>query len=80
MIAILLASVRPSHSSALTSWRPESSTFTPGSPLRGAFGSTSHPALTKEKDLQVWFVVESILYTCAFYLHNVAAGYDVQLI
>jgi len=58
----------------LASRRSESSAFAPRFTLLGASGSASHPAPASEKDLQVWFMVESVLCSCTIGLYNVATG------
>ena len=79
VVAAVLIYVRPSNLSVITSRRSVSFTFVPGAALWGASWSASHPAPASEKDLQVWFLVEPILCSCAICLYDVATGQDVQL-
>jgi len=74
VVAAVRIDVRPSHLSGIAFRSSMSSAFAPRPTACGASESGSHPAPASEKDLQVWFMVEPVLGSCAVCLDNMATG------
>jgi len=72
-VAVLRIDVRPSNLSGIAFRSSIASTFAPGPTVCGSSESSSHPASTSEEDLQVRFMVEPILGSCAVCLNDVTA-------